>query len=51
VHISRQVPAGHLFATFHRAQPLVNALTGPYRDIVTSTPEYKITAVTIEPSE
>jgi formate dehydrogenase major subunit len=50
VHISRQVSAGQLFATFHRAQPLVNTLTGPYRDVVTGTPAYKITAVRIEPS-
>jgi formate dehydrogenase major subunit len=43
------VQDGQLFATFHDARRLVNAITGPHRDEVTGTPEYKVTAVRLEP--
>jgi formate dehydrogenase major subunit len=40
---------GQLFATFHSAEVFLNAVTGPYCDEVTATPEYKVTAVRLEP--
>jgi len=40
-----------VFATFHRPDLLLNAVTGPYRDAVTGTPEYKVTAVRLERAE
>ncbi len=46
--LSAAVAAGQLFATFHTAEAFVNAVTGPTRDTVTGTPEYKVTAVRIE---
>jgi formate dehydrogenase major subunit len=49
VHVSADVSAGQLFATFHTTDAFVNLLTGPHRDIVTATPGYKITAVRLEP--
>jgi formate dehydrogenase major subunit len=39
---------GEVFATFHRPDCQVNLLTGPVRDLQTNTPEYKITAVSVE---
>jgi formate dehydrogenase major subunit len=42
------VRPGELFATFHTAAAYLNQVTGPYRDSVTSTPEYKVTAVRLE---
>ena len=35
------------FATFHAVAAYVNAATGPGRDAVTGTPEYKVTAVNL----
>jgi formate dehydrogenase major subunit len=46
--ITDAVRDGQVFATFHRPDLLLNAVTGPYRDAVTGTPEYKITAVRLE---
>jgi len=43
------VRRGELFATFHTPEAFVNRLTGPHRDAVVDTPEYKVTAVAIEP--
>jgi formate dehydrogenase major subunit len=48
-HFSTAVAEGQLFATFHTAKAFVNALTGPNRDSLVDTPEYKVTAVRIEP--
>jgi formate dehydrogenase major subunit len=42
------VKPGELFATFHTAEVFLNNLTSPYRDKHTMTPEYKVTAVSIE---
>ena len=39
---------GGLFATFQRADTPLNAVTGPHRDAVAGTPEYKLTAVRID---
>ena len=47
-HIDAAVQRGQLFATFHRPVPLVNRVTGPHRDPLAGTPEYKVTAVRIE---
>jgi predicted molibdopterin-dependent oxidoreductase YjgC len=37
-----------LFATFHTAHAFLNRLTGPARDSIVLTPEYKVVAVRIE---
>jgi formate dehydrogenase major subunit len=47
-HVSDAMQAGHLFATFQRPDLLLNAVTGPHRDPITGTPEYKLTAVRLE---
>jgi formate dehydrogenase major subunit len=46
--VSSAMQRGQLYATFHRPDLLLNAVTGPHRDPVTGTPEYKVTAVRIE---
>ena len=48
VHVSAAVARGQLFATFQTSELHVNALTGPHRDAITDTPEYKVTAVRVE---
>ncbi|MBI4243535.1 MAG: formate dehydrogenase subunit alpha [Planctomycetes bacterium] len=48
VRIHDSVKKGELFTTFHMPDNFVNFVTGPYRDNLASTPEYKITAVKIE---
>lgn len=48
VGICPNVRPGELFATFHTAEAFLNKVTGPYRDGMTGTPEYKVTAVGIE---
>jgi formate dehydrogenase major subunit len=45
---SRMQP-GQVFTTFHTARGFVNRVTSPHRDPVTGTPEYKVTAVRLEP--
>jgi formate dehydrogenase major subunit len=45
---SAAVVPGQLFATFHTKEVFLNAVTGPNRDLVTGTPEYKVTAVRVE---
>jgi formate dehydrogenase major subunit len=49
VSLSSRVRSRELFTTFHTADAFVNRVTGPRRDSVTGTPEYKVTAVRIEP--
>lgn len=41
------VKPGELFATFHTAEVFLNHLTGPHRDSLTMTPEYKVVAVNV----
>lgn len=48
VRVSAELAPGQLFATFQTKEFRVNALTGPHRDAVTDTPEYKVTAVRVE---
>jgi formate dehydrogenase major subunit len=47
--VNARVRAGQLFTTFSDPGTAVNRVTGPHRDGVTHTPEYKITAVRLEP--
>ncbi len=49
IHVTDAVAAGQLFATFQTSEVFLNVLTGPHRDDVVGTPEYKRTAVRIEP--
>lgn len=48
VHINAAVARGQLFATFQTPEVRLNVLTGPYRDTLVGTPEYKVTAVNVE---
>ena len=48
VRITDRMRPGEVFATFHTASTFVNQVTGPLRDGVTGTPEYKVTAVRLE---
>jgi formate dehydrogenase major subunit len=48
VRIDRGLRPGELFATFHTAQVFLNRLTGPARDHLVQTPEYKVVAVAVE---
>jgi predicted molibdopterin-dependent oxidoreductase YjgC len=49
MRVSAQVGPGQLFATFSDPDTHLNRLTGPHRDRVTNTPEYKRTTVHIQP--
>ncbi len=46
--VSRTVKLGEVFATFHDATRLLNAVTSPHRDSIVKAPEYKVTAVMLE---
>jgi len=48
-HITSRVPPGELFTTFSDPTTQVNRVTGSHRDSVTNTPEYKVTAVHLQP--
>jgi formate dehydrogenase major subunit len=48
--VSGAVRPGQLFATFHTAEVFLNRVTGPHRDGRVAAPEYKVTAVRIEPA-
>ena len=48
IRINPAIKPGELFATFHTAEVFLNNLTTPYRDKHTMTPEFKVTAVSIE---
>jgi formate dehydrogenase major subunit len=50
IRISSTVQSGELFATFHTAKVFLNRVTSPYRDRYVKSPEYKVTAVRIEPA-
>jgi formate dehydrogenase major subunit len=47
--ITDSVRDGELFATFQTPAVFLNRVTGPYRDGHVQTPEYKVTAVCVEP--
>ena len=48
VGISDNVKSGEVYTTFHNAKVFLNQITTAQLDNYTKTPEYKITAVTIE---
>ncbi len=48
IHVCDSIKPGELYATFHTARVFLNELTSPHRDRYTKTPEYKVTAVTVE---
>ena len=48
LHVDPALREGTLFATFHTAETFLNEVTSPVRDAVVDTPEYKVTAVTVE---
>jgi formate dehydrogenase major subunit len=50
IRISSTMQPGELFATFHTARVFLNRVTSPYRDRYVKSPEYKVTAVRIEPA-
>ena len=45
VRRSDRMEPGQLFTTFTDPSTAVNRVTGPHRDPITHTPEYKVTAV------
>ncbi|MFB6184711.1 MAG: formate dehydrogenase subunit alpha [Haloarculaceae archaeon] len=47
--VTPAITRGSVFLTFHYADPLVNALTGDELDPVAKIPEYKHSAVLVEP--
>jgi formate dehydrogenase major subunit len=47
--VTDRVRSGEVFATFHTTATFLNRVTSPHRDAETDTPEYKLTAVRIEP--
>jgi predicted molibdopterin-dependent oxidoreductase YjgC len=47
--ISRRSPPGTVFLTFHYAEAPANRLTGSAVDPVAKIPEYKVSAVSVEP--
>jgi formate dehydrogenase major subunit len=48
-HVTNAVGPGELFATFHDKRVNLNRVTGPFRDNVVQSPEYKVTAVCVTP--
>ena len=48
IRVDVRVKPGELFATFHAVESHLNQVTGPGRDHVTMTPEYKVVAVAVE---
>ncbi len=48
--ITDSVKAGEVFTTFHDPSVFINNVTSPHRDRMVKTPEYKVTAVNIEPA-
>uniref|UniRef100_A0A0U1PA61 Formate dehydrogenase n=1 Tax=Mizugakiibacter sediminis TaxID=1475481 RepID=A0A0U1PA61_9GAMM len=50
LRVTDAVAPGRLFATFHDPVRAVNRLTGPRRDTITDTPDYKVTAVRVRPA-
>lgn len=46
--VRNEITPGVVFATFHFPETGLNCVTGPRRDGVEDTPEYKVTAVSLE---
>jgi formate dehydrogenase major subunit len=51
LRISESTKPGELFATFHDSGIFLNNVTGPHRDRISMTPEYKVVAVSVEKEE
>lgn len=51
LQLNDRMKPGELFASFHRADLMVNHLTSPYRDRLVHAPEYKVTAVRVSKIE
>jgi formate dehydrogenase major subunit len=51
LRMTDRVKRGELFATFHTVETFLNRVTGPHRDGLAGTPEYKVTAVRVEKAE
>jgi formate dehydrogenase major subunit len=51
LRMTDRVKRGELFATFCTVETFLNRVTGPYRDRLAGTPEYKVTAVRLEKVE
>jgi formate dehydrogenase major subunit len=49
LQVTDRVKPGELFATFHSSSVFLNRVTGPHRDRLAGAPEYKVTAVRVEP--
>jgi formate dehydrogenase major subunit len=49
VSVTAAMTPGQLFATFQTPELVVNAVTSGVRDTAVGTPEYKVTAVAVEP--
>ena len=50
VHRTDEVLPGQVFLAFHFPDAAVNELTSGWTDEVTSCPEYKVTAVSLQPA-
>jgi formate dehydrogenase alpha subunit len=50
VHLTDEVQPGQVFLAFHFPDAAVNELTSGWTDDVTSCPEYKVTAVSVQPA-
>lgn len=50
VHLTDEVLPGQVFLAFHLPDAAVNELTSGWTDEVTSCPEYKVTAVSVQPA-
>lgn len=48
LRITNTLVPGQLFATFHDPVRMLNRLTGPVRDTITSAPEYKVIAARVD---
>ena len=49
--VTAAVPRGVTFCTFHYADPLINSLTGDALDPIAKIPEFKHSAVAVEPAD
>ena len=49
--VTAAVPQGVTFCTFHYADPLINSITGGELDPVAKIPEFKHSAVAVEPAD
>jgi predicted molibdopterin-dependent oxidoreductase YjgC len=50
VNLTDEVLPGQVFLAFHFPDAAVNELTSGWIDDVTSCPEYKVTAVSVQPA-